>query len=453
MCGVQPLFDELKLLKGCDIDSFDLPTDYDLGDILTNYSCPAAEDSETSCKKLVESFMNTSRGFTVEAKKAVAVFRELPQSIYSNREVPDVVVYDKAGNIILTIEVHSCVKKMSFNNIIKKTVLELIDIIRYYKGICSDITKCTGYTFPKFERKLCVVEVVVEFKNFMFVYELKCISLNDVKKNMLTAINGNQQRFEACFGKTVPKHVHFVKLSESELHTFRHFCNTTNLDASVMSQDMDIHVEQYASKEALLISCNERMWKFPSRRKDAERLNNPPQGDYVVPLKRWISVRRDEQFFTGKGWFHYPKVKHFPMVPSEAKACIADFVSELCGVLVKLHDSYYVHLDVRLENICFNDSYRLILVDLDRCCYIDDVSRGDTMGSSIMYQDCKEEKIDWKQVGCMLLWIYGWENQIQHQNNYHTQDITLVHDPITNDEFVLALMKGTNCLVFSCSYN
>ena len=123
--------------------------------------------------------------------------------MYSNQQVPDTIVYDKDGNILLIIEVHSCLKGKSFHNSVKKTILGTIDLIRYYKGIDPNITKATGYTFPKFTPKYCVVQVVVDFSNFNFRYNLTCIPLADVKTKLLSALNANHERFRPCFTKPV----------------------------------------------------------------------------------------------------------------------------------------------------------------------------------------------------------------------------------------------------------
>lgn len=442
MCGISPLFDELRIVKGCLVDDFPFRTDYDLEDLLSQYMCEPADDPENSCKQLVDSFIKPG-SFTVEAKKGVAAFRGLPQTVYTNRQLPDNIIYDKAGNILLIIEVHSCFKDKSFHNSVKKTILGTIDLIRYYKGIDPNINKATGYTFPKFTSKYCVVQVVVDFKDFHFRYNLTCTPLADVKTKLLSALNANKQRFRPCFGKPVPKHVHFVKLSPKELYTFKHFCESTHLDPS----DHIADIQQHRSQEALLLSCKGRMWKYPCKLVDALRLGNAPKCECVIDVVRWNSSRQEESYFTGAGWFHYPKVKHSPMVPDEAKDCIGDFVSKLCAALTTLHDTGYLHIDVRLENICFDENCTPVLVDLDRCTHKDEKIITSGMKPSIMYSDLEGVcNIDWKQVACILLWICGWKAQLKHNHDYHTQDQALVSHPIVKEHFFILLMEGMYCL-------
>lgn len=120
--GVEPLFDDLLLVKLGNVEDFEPTYHYNLNDLLTEYNVPAGGDSETCCKKLVEGFFQRrKKGMEVVAKKSVPCFKVLPRSIYSNDQFPDMVVY-VFGNIILIIEVHSCRKRESFINSIKKNI-------------------------------------------------------------------------------------------------------------------------------------------------------------------------------------------------------------------------------------------------------------------------------------------------------------------------------------------
>lgn len=253
----------------------------------------------------------------------------------------------------------------------------------------------------------------------------------------------NKQRFKICFDKLVPKYTSFVTLFKRELQTFQHFCDQyTNLEALVSEP-----IEQYPSKEAVLISYNGWMWKFPAREKDRTRLGLL-HTKYTINVTRWKAVTTDTALFCGAGgWFYYPKIAHKPMIPSEAMECVGELMKQLCSALEDMHKEHFVHLDVSLENICFDHEGKLVLIDMDRCTRIDDVCDGDITESSCMYPVVESEldvvRIDWRQVGLVLLWIYGWEDQIMKKKTYHTQDIAIVNHPIVNDKFFLDLMEGT----------
>ena len=88
----------------------------------------------------------------------------------------------------------------------------------------------------------------------------------------------------------------------------------------------------------------------------------------------------------------------------------------ICAI-IELHSINLAHLDVRLENICFNDANDMgsaILIDLDRSKPAQDNYEGDTTyKSSCMYTVPEElqtsivtnSTMDWVQLGFMLIWI------------------------------------------------
>ena len=51
----------------------------------------------------------------------------------------------------------------------------------------------------------------------------------------------------------------------------------------------------------------------------------------------------------------------------EAKKCLREFYSGVHNALEKVHDELkLVHMDIHLNNICFNDGFQPILIDFDR---------------------------------------------------------------------------------------
>ena len=159
------------------------------------------------------------------------------------------------------------------------------------------------------------------------------------------------------------------------------------------------------------------MWKIPTRRKDSVRLETMSLltevvknefGQYMlIDVKRWQHIRTTSDYFSGRGWFYYTKIKHNPMTPNEAAGCLGHFMRELCGTLCILHDKDFAHLDLRLENICFDDNDKLVLVDLDRCTSTSNFSDADgTSALSVMYFNMETAPTaimtDWRQVGLMI---------------------------------------------------
>ncbi len=65
--------------------------------------------------------------------------------------------------------------------------------------------------------------------------------------------------------------------------------------------------------------------------------------------------------------YTYKKVHYSPLTFEEARACLQGFVSSLMKALEELHSFGLAHYDIRLPNICFNESYEAVLIDLDFC--------------------------------------------------------------------------------------
>ena len=49
---------------------------------------------------------------------------------------------------------------------LSKTIVGVIDHLRLLSNYNEEIHKCTGFTFPDFNSKVCVTKVEVEWKNF-----------------------------------------------------------------------------------------------------------------------------------------------------------------------------------------------------------------------------------------------------------------------------------------------
>ncbi len=55
-----------------------------------------------------------------------------------------------------------------------------------------------------------------------------------------------------------------------------------------------------------------------------------------------------------------------PMTPEESTECLLCLIKEVVIALDEMHKFGFAHNDVQLPNICFDASFRVILIDLDR---------------------------------------------------------------------------------------
>ena len=65
--------------------------------------------------------------------------------------------------------------------------------------------------------------------------------------------------------------------------------------------------------------------------------------------------------------FMYDWLPYYPMVREEAQRCIGHLFTEIRSAIKQLHlQTKLVHLDIRLDNVCFNVNYKPVLIDLER---------------------------------------------------------------------------------------
>ena len=63
--------------------------------------------------------------------------------------------------------------------------------------------------------------------------------------------------------------------------------------------------------------------------------------------------------------YEYPKVKHGPLTQQMAILCLKAFIMK--QALDELHEKGASCNDLRLPNMCFNEQYEAVLIDLERC--------------------------------------------------------------------------------------
>ena len=81
--------------------------------------------------------------------------------------------------------------------------------------------------------------------------------------------------------------------------------------------------------------------------------------------------------------FRYPYLPFSPLNRVQASTCLHSLVQGINCALIELHECGLAHNDVRLPNVCFNDKYEPVLIDLDRCSKSGKIST--TYGASCMY--------------------------------------------------------------------
>ena len=122
---------------------------------------------------------------------------------------------------------------------------------------------------------------------------------------------------------------------------------------------------------------------------------------------------------------------------------IHEFIVGVVHAIRELHRVNIAHLDIRLENICY-DSQGPILIDLDRW-EAADTSFSECYGNTCMYPEPRKyfcEQVDNIQFGYMLLFVLLPQNV--RPKDYHSMTPSLV-DHIESDlyrNFISQLLQG-----------
>lgn len=97
-------------------------------------------------------------------------------------------------------------------------------------------------------------------------------------------------------------------------------------------------------------------------------------------------------------FLRYKAVPHDPLTVDKASLCLHDLLKGLAQAIQEFHQNGYAHQDIRLENVCFNEQYEPVLIDLDR-------SRRITLCTILYRRDQNDSSLDrldaTRMVGCL----------------------------------------------------
>ena len=375
-------------------------------------------------KAFMEALCNSiDPNLTVECNVEVEGMRYLPSLSSHPISRPDVVVFtSQKKGVALTAEVQS--SPLLFTE--RKAVLAAADFLRLLR-CTSDCTKVTTFALPNMQSQQCVVEIEISWEKFKFVSNLKrYIDSQDGVRRIQEVIR-NQ-----C--KTLPHLPHTSSIGNSLI--------TLSPNDGELLCGGPAH--QIASRSHLMAKCNQSVYKIVY------------DADDVLSILRYMSKARDDagmclikpmwvplDFDPTLNVYKYDYVPISPLNPEQAKRCLLPLVLGINCALGKLHALELSHNDLRLENVCFNRQFEVVLIDMDRCYPISQLYplfKSSSSQSSCMYklQPVMNTGIqtDYFQLGWLIAWV------LDHSGDYHDRAWHDVDDTIRNDPFISALIQG-----------
>ena len=372
--------------------------------------------SEMSCTKVVEKLLGGGVECRTDEEIPLDNFKHIPVSVYSAWQKPDVAI-SYGGLLVIIVEVHSCTKSSSFANTIRKLILGLVDVIRYYSNYDQTVTSYKGLMVPKLSVETCVVEVTVEFRQLMFEYSLQEIRKDDFRQTLECVYKENWE-----------------KIKDIKLYHIEDFKYFIVLCTDVMKKSYG-ECRQVSTKESIMFQAGEYYYKVPYCRRDFQNLATYSLMSSANPAKFKNFIKMEN--IPNTPIFKYPAVWYDPLTPREAGWCLGELVPQIKEALDDLHDSGLHHCDIRLENICFERDFSLTFVDLDRCTLSSLLDDSQFYTDSCMYDLSllRKRRIDWRQLACLILWVVTGKEEI----GYHQQKLEGLDHPITSNCFFKSL--------------
>lgn len=382
-------------------------TEYSLTDLLADVEVTEKmRKNEEACGVYLQKILP---GYGIKVERELQNLKGLPNLYCTGKQRPDVQVEDLSKNqICLVSEVHSS----PFDDTIQKCVMSVVELNRVHRSFNSEINTYIGFAFPKLDVDQCVVKVMVTWE-FPFFYTLTCLDRTEVEATVQSAVDENARKLVVCGEGCVQEREFLVKLTPTELETFHR------------------SAVQWPSHRSLIVHVPgkrrepQKVYKFPEKLVPYFRV--PP--DLSCCMK--FSVERIGRMLCVK----YDALPHDPLSVEEARLCLLNFLELLSDKIFDYHSHGFAHQDIRLPNVCFDESYQPVLIDLDRT--LENVEVVVAHGKSCMYTGSPNPiKNDWVQLGWLTAWV------LDDSGDYHTRTLETLRPRIKEDPFINKLFKG-----------
>ena len=313
----------------------------------------------------------------------------LYQLFRSRVKMPDVAVYNHHSDqkqILVQVEV---ISDNNRDKTIRKLAYGLIDQLRWQKNRDKLISFCTGFYFPLEGDNEYVIELKCCWDDYQFKY---------IATKMYIDINYVVRRFRSVMQAEKAKVHHISGLEDA--------CLTLPLSPSYIRHTFGIDAFQVCSGQSVVVinPHEKKVYKCPlmlDAKNALDVMHGQVAQNVVFPIGREM---KQETFY-----FVFP-LYTLPKTLAEIKHNIVPFVEGVVTALLELHQMGRAHLDVRRENVCYDDLGQVKLIDLDRSCSISKEPSNlcQKYGYGVMY-NCPipsgfstVENVDWRQLGIMI---------------------------------------------------
>ena len=334
-------------------------------------------DSDEAAKKLVEKLVQRdNRGFSVKKRPSI-VFNDIKiddlRKLYdSSRNFADVgVMY--AESIVVCIEVNSSSLMKDTATKILHGLLQLLRIVKAHKiSIPDEKLSLVGFALTKLNEVGVAVKVKMQYNSDYMGFDasLELLTCGEFSVALNEAITSNYALLDICKNCKLRSGYsqHVLSLDKSEMCI--HGDNPKQLSAWLgVLFKVTKNNEQFYYKKPITKSFHESLHMVRTVFSDGKI-----SCSYAVKY---------EEYDYEKKLFGYRKVKYDPLSCVEAFQCLKELLVEVFQACKALCDCKITHGDVRLPNICFDEEYKLILIDFDQS----SVGKDLTLDLSVFVED------------------------------------------------------------------
>lgn len=383
-----------------------------------SFHCFSGSDQEL---KAIKDLMYSASG-SVDQRPYVSVVLALS----SHNQKPG----EAIGIPVLLAECHSKDKERgdSYENTIVKATLGLIDQFQFLTHCCREASdlELTGFVFPSSRESKCVTEIKLSWNNWKYKSVEKCLEKEDVVTSLREA---KTRILNYAFYSPPVEEMSYLKLSQNDLKKIGDGVTQVPTRSSILATNGSHYFKIYPHNS--MVICNLALMEIV-------------QFKSGLPLKQFLlpsTVKRPIVKF--------PALPYPPLGTMDAKNCLRELVSGVVEALEKIHVEPYemAHLDVRLDNICFDEQGKPVLIDPDRMRTTDvDAQSLESEYTSVMYRPGNAswmvDHLDWMQLGYMIADVL----EDGKSPDYHTM---IVGDEILMDNFIRTLIQEGEVVRFT----
>ena len=305
-----------------------------------------------------------------------------------------------------------------------------------------DIDSITTFVFPNMQHAACLTEITVTWKNFCFVNKLtRHADMASGLARLQAVVNA---QCNSIFNHTPcsPSPCNaLIRLSREERIQL-------SMDSGAQSQSDADPVQLMSCTTHVMTEYNNIISKVVYSGIEYSTLlllpkvvrDNHDHDRLIIPQLNYSKYRN-----LGIYVFKYPKVTYSPLLRQEARQCLGQLVTEIKKCIDQLHSAGLSHNDVHLGNVCFNDDYKPVLIDMER---VKGLSRLHPLFSSGSVKSCMYSlptprqnfvfgRSDYFQLGWLVAWVLD-----DSSTNYHLWTWEEQNPAIKSNSFVSALIQN-----------